>query len=98
MASEKMREVRAWVNLFLTFLTVLIIPAGLLVLKNQRLEILEQSRKEFVSIETYRLNLATIAAENSSLKAEISLLSSKIERQTVTLARIVDAVKLKDPP
>lgn len=93
-----MKEFRAWANLLLTFLTVLIVPIGLLVLKNQRLEIIDEMRKQFVAVEVYHLNLSTIAAENASLKSEISLLSSKIERQTVTLARVVDAIKLRDAP
>jgi len=98
MATERTRELREWATFALSLLTLIGIPCGLLILRNSRLETREEMRLGYVSIETYRLNLTTIAAENASLKAEISLLSSKIERQTVTLARIVDAVKLRDPP
>jgi Tfp pilus assembly protein PilO len=97
MANEKLKEFRDWANLILTLVTVAIIPTGLLVLRNQRLEMREEMRKEYVSLESYRNTAMSQAAENGALKVQLENLSIKIDRMQVTLVRLTDAVKLANP-
>jgi hypothetical protein len=98
MATERLREVREWVQFALALVTVLIIPAGLLVLRNQRLEIREEMRQAYVSAAVFQSSVNALAVENSSLKSEIGSLNVKIDRIQISLIRLTDAVKLKDQP
>lgn len=109
MASEKLREAREWLTFAASLLTVIGIPVGLLVLRNQKLETLEQVRHEYVTKESFEANKSaqaselnslktTEASEIISLKAELSRLSAQIQVQTVQIVRLTDAVKLKDQP
>lgn len=97
MATERLKEAREWIQFGLAILTVLIIPAGLLILKNQRLEIAAEMQRNYVSVESYRASVATQVAENAALKAELSSLSAEIRSMRVTLVRLTDAVKLSNP-
>jgi cell division protein FtsB len=95
--NEKLKEARDWATLGLSLLAVLILPAGLLVLKNQRLEMAAEVRREYVSVETYRAGVAAVSAENSALKAEIAILNGKMDKLQITIVRLTDAIKLRDP-
>jgi hypothetical protein len=98
MATERTRELREWATFFLSLLTLIGIPCGLLILRNQRLEMREEMRQGYVSLEIYHIDLARRDAEIARRDAEIAAISAKIDRLTVSVARLTDAVKLKDPP
>lgn len=97
MASERVNNIRDWANLALTLIISLAIPVGALVLKNQRLEITSEMQRNFVSIETYRYGVATTAAENAQLRSQIEVLNAKMDALKITMVRLTDAVKLRDP-
>lgn len=96
MATERTREIRDWINFALTILTVLIVPIGLLVLRNQRLEIREEMRQDYVTKEIYKVNEQARDATSTRISADITELNLKLDRMQIQLARLMDAVKLKD--
>jgi dynactin complex subunit len=66
------------------------------VLRNQRLEIMSDIRKEYVSVETFRADHAVLAAENAQLKSDLTSVNAKLDRIQITLVRLTDSVKLKE--
>lgn len=97
MATERIQNYREWATLIISFLTLLGIPVGGLILRNQRLEIRDEMHREYVAIETYRAGITSTAAENAALKAQIEALSAKMDRLQITMVRVTDAVKLSNP-
>lgn len=91
MATERLREIRDWINLALTTLTVAIIPMSLVLVRNFRLETREEMRQGYVALDVYRAELAR-------RDAEITSISAKLDRLNTSVVRLTDAVKLKDPP
>lgn len=91
MATERLREIRDWINLGLTTLTVAIIPMSLVLVRNFRLETREEMRQGYVALDVYRAELAR-------RDAEITSISAKLDRLNTSVVRLTDAVKLKDPP
>jgi hypothetical protein len=53
MTQEKIHEVREWATFILSFMTVVAIPVGLLILGNQRLSIERDIAAHYVSKESY---------------------------------------------
>jgi hypothetical protein len=98
MATERTRELREWATFGLSLLTLIGIPCGLLILRNSRLETREEMRLGYVSIEVYHNDLARRDAEIARRDADNAVISAKIDRLTISVARLTDAVKLKDPP
>lgn len=97
MASEQIKNVREWLTFSLSLLTVLIVPVGVLVMRNQRLEIASEVQRGYVSLETYHAGLTVVAAENAALKSQIEALNAKMDKLQITMVRVVDAVKLSNP-
>jgi 5'-3' exonuclease len=97
MATERTKEYREWATLVISLLTLLAFPAGALILRNQRLEIREENRKEYVSRELYNADAIVKAAESAQLKSEIATLNAKMDALKITMVRLTDAVKLSNP-
>jgi hypothetical protein len=98
MITERTREAREWATFFLSLLTLVGFPCGYLVLQNQRLETRDEMRRGYVSIDVYHNDLARRDAEIARRDADNAVISAKIDRLTISVARLTDAVKLKDPP
>lgn len=98
MASERTKELREWISFVLTIVTVLIIPTGLLVLRNQKLELKDEIRQEYVTIEAYKAGVAALAVTDATAKADLVAVNAKLDKIQISLARLMDAVKLKDNP
>lgn len=74
MASDKTKEIREWATLILSAVTVIAIPLGLLILKNQRLEIMsavETKLGSYVPLETYKKDVADQARSQGELKGKL---------------------------
>ncbi len=97
MATERTKEVREWLGFAFSLLTLIAIPVGAVILRNQRLEIREETRHDYVSKELYAADAIVKAAENAQLKADIATLNAKMDALKITMVRLTDAVKLRDP-
>lgn len=98
MANDRLREVRDWINLLFTIVSVAVIPVCWLAIENQRLQIREEVRQTYVPLDVYRADVARRDAEIAKRDAEISSISVKIDRLTISVARLTDAVKLTNAP
>lgn len=96
MMNERIREVRDWINLVLTFLTVLIVPIGLLILKDQRLEIMDQVRHEYIPRDIYTADREVAKADNARLATDVTDINVKLDHIQINIARLMDAAKLKE--
>lgn len=105
MASERTREIREWLTFGLSLLTLIGIPCGMLVLRNNRLEIREEWRAQlqaqlqlYVTAESFKAENAKLAAENTNLRAEVIVINAKLDKIQIQLVRLTDAVKLRPDP
>lgn len=112
MASERTREIREWMTFGLSLLTLIGIPCGLLVLRNNRLEIREEWRNQlqfYVTADAFKsenaklteavkAENAKLAAENANLRAEVIIINAKLDKIQIQLVRLTDAVKLRPDP
>lgn len=89
MATEKLREARDWLNLGFTIISVMVVPVGLLVLRNQKLEIQQDMAQKYVPLDLYKEARAADTANAAAMNA-------KIDRLNTSVTRLTDAVKLKD--
>jgi hypothetical protein len=96
--TERVREFRDWTNLVLTGLTVLVIPIGLLVLRDQRFLIMDEVRRSYVSQEAFTADHNARTAENAKLATDIIEINAKLSNIQITITRLSDATKLKDGP
>lgn len=71
MVTEKIKEVREWATFMLSAVTVVAIPVGLLILRNQRLEILNDVAGKYVTSETYKAGLASQAQSYGEIKGKL---------------------------
>lgn len=98
MATERLRDLRDWLNLVFTIITVAVLPICWLALRNQKLEIREEMRQQYITSETFKAENAKLSAENTKLGAEITIINAKLDRIQIQLVRLTDATKIKDMP
>lgn len=84
MASERLKEVREWGNFIITILVGIAIPVGIMVLKNEKLEIQADVREKFVAksdfIEYRDAHKLYGETEKVRLQTEIDVTNSKFEK------------------
>lgn len=78
-------------------MTVIAVPVVALVIKNAKLEMRDEVRREYVSKELYASDLSAKTAETKELRSQIETLNAKMDALKITMVRLTDAVKLRDP-
>lgn len=72
MASEKLKEAREWLTFGLSFLTMLAIPIGLLILNNQKMVIEREIEEKYVNKETFNQMRSTWDSGLGELRGSIN--------------------------
>jgi hypothetical protein len=102
--TQKVDSVLKWGTFLMSFLAVIAIPIGVLVLRDQRYQIAEDNRKVFMTIESFRdwkgnHDVAGRSDEQrvEKLEMKIDRIGMKIDTLSVTLAAVQAQLKLSDP-
>ncbi len=71
MISDKMKELREWGTFWMSVATVVAIPVGLLILSNQRLQIMKEVGEKYVTSETYKTGMAEQAKSQGKIEGKL---------------------------
>lgn len=79
MPSEKTREIREWLTFGISALTLIAIPVGLLILRNQRLEIERDFGQEYVHKALFVDHMNRMDGADKLAMEEIGKLNGKVD-------------------
>jgi hypothetical protein len=94
--TAKTEQVRDWITFGGTLLTLLIIPVGMLILRDQRYQIMDEVRHGYVAQESFVADHNSRMAENAKMAADIIEINAKLSNIQITITRLSDSAGLKD--
>lgn len=90
--TEKYRELREWGTFWLSFATAVAIPIGLLILKNQRLEIESAVAERYVSKEAWLKDKSDLAEEDKITWKKVTEIGVKLDDIRMDQVRMQDSI------
>lgn len=88
----KLRDLREWGTFLISLVTLVAIPIGLIILRNQRLEIEQEISKGFVAKISYTEDLIRAEAERRDQRSSIGEIRGKIDNMLTEQIRMSDAL------
>lgn len=88
----KLRDLREWGTFLISLVTLVAIPIGLIILRNQRLEIEQEISKGFVAKISYAEDLIRAEAERRDQRSSIGEIRGKIDNMLTEQIRMSDAL------
>ncbi len=90
----KLHDAREWATFILSFITVIAIPVGLLVLNNQRMEIEKEISDKFLSKTTYSEDRIRIDQSRMDEVKSIGEIQGKLNSLFLEQVRMSDNISL----
>src|SRR6266566_6507630 len=94
MSNEKLHEIREWSTFVLSFLTVVAIPVGLLILSNQRMQIEREVGEKFVSKTDYVQDRIRFDQDRREEAKHIGEIQGKLDSLLLEQVHMNDTVSL----
>ena len=98
MTSDKMKEIREWATFVLSAVTVVAIPIGILILRNQRLEIQVDEAKKYVTLDSYKTDSAVHNQEYGEIKGQLSAVLLEQAHQSDNLTFLKSIIESHSKP